>query len=204
MALPALFTTGGAAYLKGTLPLLATIYAGGFALYLAVNALREAGTTSPALDQLLGFIPWIGKVRRAFSCARFCTIYHIELDAGVNVIDALISAGRSSRSARINAAVQAAVPQVRSGSQVGPLLARSGVFPETMARSLVVGEESGELDRELEEMAAEYHAEALRRLDTAAGALTKLLYVGVLLYVGGQVVFGYQTMLTDELKVLDL
>jgi type II secretory pathway component PulF len=144
----------------------------------------------------------IGKIRRAFATSRFCATYAMQLDAGINVIDGLEAAQRASLSGLFRAAVRRAVPEVRNGSQVGPLLASSGAFPEPMTRAVCIGEQTGELDQELTRTAAEYQKEALARLETAAEWLPRLLYIAILLYIGYSIVTMYQAYLTEAGKIL--
>ncbi|MES2568419.1 MAG: type II secretion system F family protein, partial [Verrucomicrobiota bacterium] len=203
LALPSLITKGTSAYLHATLPILGVVYAAVFFFWVLFSAFREAGTTNALMDRLLRLIPWVGKVRRNFSIARFCTIYQIELDAGVNVINALLAASRASGSGMIRSAVDAALPEVRGGGQVGPLLAVSGAFPEWMIQSLMVGEESGELDQELSRLATEFQAEAFAQLERAASRIGKLIYLSVLIYLGWRIVSTYEGMLKEQLKATD-
>jgi type II secretory pathway component PulF len=194
---------GVAAYLRETFGVLALIYAVVLVVFLLLPLLRDAGSKSAVFDSLIRMIPMIGKIRRAFATSRFCATYGMQLGAGINVIDALQAAQRASLSGLITAAIRRAIPEVRNGAQVGPLLAVSGAFPPPMTRALIVGEQTGELDEELTRMTAEYQEEALARLDTAAEWVPRLLYVGILIYVGYSVVRMYQGYLVDLGKIID-
>jgi type IV pilus assembly protein PilC len=188
------------AYLRETFGVLALIYGIMLVLYLLIPLVRDFGSQSAALDSLLRLIPRIGKLRRAFATSRFCATYGMQLDAGINVIDALEAAQRASLSGVVRSAIRRALPEVRNGIQVGPLLASSGAFPEPMTRAFCVGEQTGELDQELARMAAEYQQEALARLETLAEWLPRLFYVGILLYIGYSVVMlgkGYVADMTN-------
>ncbi len=176
------------------------IYAAVAIVAMLTPLLRDLGAGSGFVDRFVNAIPLIGKVRRAFALSRFCTVYGLQLDAGVNVIDALIAAGRSSRSGSIRAAVDAAVPQVRGGAQVGPLLATSGAFPEEMMQAIIVGEETGKLDEELSRLAAESRQEALDRLETLADWLPKLLYIAIVVYMGWRILGVIQTTIAPMYK----
>ena len=169
------------------------IYAAAAIVAMVAPVLRDAGATSAAVDRLLGCVPLIGKVRRSFALSRFCTVYGLQLNAGVNVIDALIAAGRASRSGLVSSAVDAAVPEVRGGAQVGPLLAASGAFPAELMQSLIVGEETGRLDEELRRMAADLRQEAIGTLETLADWLPKFFYVAIVLYLAWKILVLFQT-----------
>ncbi len=191
------------AYLRETFGALALIYGIVLIVFLLIPLVRDAGSKSATIDSLLRLIPRVGKLRRAFATSRFCATYGMQLDAGINVIDALEAAQRASLSGLIRAAIRRAVPEVRSGSQVGPLLAASRAFPEPMTRAFCVGEQTGELDEELTRMAAEYQNEALARLETLAEWVPRLIYVGILIYVGYSVVMMYKGYLSDVGKIID-
>ncbi len=197
LALPLLVNTDLKAYLRATMPLLGALYVASIAMALLITLFRNAGATNPLLDRILRVIPWTGNVRRSFAVSRFCMVYEIELNAGVNIIVAVLAAARASGSGLIQCAVRAAVPQVREGSQVGPLLAQSGAFPEAVTRAIVVGEASGELDSELKRLAAESQEEALAGLESAAARFSKLIYLSVLIYMGWRIVDAYRIYLNQ-------
>src|SRR5438445_13776442 len=106
---------------------------------------RRAAIWSTTIDQILLAIPFFGKMRQAFALARFCATYDMQLEAGVNVIDSLSIAARASCSAVIADAAQRSVPEIRTGSQLGSLLARSRAFPDELIQAWRVAEETGGL-----------------------------------------------------------
>lgn len=164
------------------------IYAVVAVVALATPLLREMGEISAVIDRLLITFPVLGQIRRSFALSRFCTVYGMQLDAGINVIDSILNAGRSSRSGLVRSAVDSAVPQIRNGSQVGPLLAASGAFPMDLTQALIVGEETGSLDDELRRMSVEFRERALSALEVFTEWLPRLLYTGVVLYMGWKMV----------------
>ena len=203
LSLRTIFEKGFIAYLQATFGLLALLWGIVLVIALLVPLVRDAGSKSAALDSLLRTLPLVGGIRRALSTSRFCATYEMQLDAGINVIDALQAAQRASRSGLIRAAVEHAIPEVRGGAQVGGLLAASGAFPEPMIRSFCVGEQTGELDQELKRLAAEYQAEGLARIETAAEWLARFIYIAILAYIGYEIVSWYQGYYQQALKFVD-
>ncbi|KAB2645568.1 MAG: hypothetical protein DVB27_09780 [Verrucomicrobia bacterium] len=198
-----LFGGGLMPFLRETLGLLALLYGVVLVVALLVPLLRSAGSASASVDALLRLLPLVGGIRRALSTARFCATYEMQLDAGINVIDALQAAQRASQSGLIRATVTRAIPEVRAGAQVGGLLAVGGAFPEAMIRGFCVGEQTGELDAELKRLAAEYQADGLARLDALAEWLPRLLYIAVVIYVGYGAVTFYKSYLDQAMSLLD-
>ena len=189
---PALFAKGAATFFRETGSTFVFLYAAVAVVALITPVLRDLGAANGLVDRLVNAIPLVGKVRRSFALSRFCTVYGLQLDAGVNIIDALIAAGHASRSGSVRAAVKAAVPEVRGGSQVGPLLATSDAFPMELMQTIIVGEETGKLVEELKRLAVDFRAEALSRLEALADWLPKLLYVGIVLYLAWKILGVFQ------------
>lgn len=182
------FTASADVYWRTVGSQLVFVYALVAIVALATPLLRDLGAVSAVIDRLLITFPVLGQIRRSFALSRFCTVYGMQLDAGINVIDSVLNAGRSSRSGLVRSAVDSAVPQIRNGSQVGPLLAASGAFPSDLTQALIVGEETGSLDDELRRMSLEFRQKALSALEVFTEWLPRLLYTGVVLYMGWRMV----------------
>jgi type II secretory pathway component PulF len=189
LALKTLILEGVQAYLHETVGVLALVYGIALVIALLIPILRDVGARSATLDSFLRRLPLVGGIREALSTARFCATYEMQLNAGINVIDGLVAAQRAGSSGLIRSAVERAIPELRTGAQVGGLLAVSGAFPEPMIQSFCNGEMTGELDQELKRMAEEYRSEGVAKLEALAEWLPRFLYIAVLVYLG-YIIFG--------------
>ncbi len=181
------------------------VYGIALVVALAVPLLADTGATSRAVDRLLRCLPLIGSLRKNFAVSRFCSTYEMQLGAGVNVLDSLKSAARASRSGLIAASVARALPEVVKGGQVGPLLSRGDAFPAAMLRDLTLAEQTGRLDEELDRLGEEHRRAALATLDVLAEWIPRLIYLGVLTYLGFRIVSfyaGYMKTIEDLTKDL--
>lgn len=204
LALPTLVNAGPGNYYEEVAILLGRLWAIAVVVAVVVYVLRDSAAVSAPIDRVVRKLPLIGRARRCFATARFFMIYEVQLDAGVNVIDALMAAGRASRSGLLQKAVEIAVPEVRGGAQVGPLLALSGAFPEAVTRAVVVAEETGQLDREHKRLASEAQTEAFAAVESAVGWATKTLYLSVVLFLAWKIMDSYRKALSGYEKLLDL
>ena len=170
-----------------------------FIIAALIRAFLAAAEKSATADGLLRAIPLFGKLRRDFALGRFCSAYHMQLDAGVNVLASLEASGAASGSAILRDAVASAMPEVRSGGQVGPALEKTRAFPEPFVRAFAVGEQTGELDRELLRIGENYRNSAMRRLETIAEWVPRLIYIAIVCYIGWRIVGAYAGQL-QELK----
>ena len=112
----------------------------------------------------------------------------------------MLTAGQASRSGLVRSAVDFAVPELRGGAQVGPLLAASGAFPPDVIQSFIVGEETGGLDKELKRLADELRNEALGTLETLSEWVPKLIYFAIVLYFAYRIIsfyLGYFKMVSE-------
>lgn len=199
-ALPQLVTTGDfVAYFKSSAGVLVVIYLCCAVLGFVASMVLFEGARRTGVDRFLRMIPVYGRMRRAFALSRFCATYEMQLDSGVNVMDSLTAAARTSQSALVKEVIDRAVPQVRAGSQVGPLLAGTEAFTPDMVRTILVGEETGNLDEELKRMAHEFDADARWQLDLLGGIFSKGIYIMIMVYTGYIIISGYM----GYFKVLD-
>lgn len=203
-ALPVVFATDGG--LGAFLRVIGLLIGGLWFAIVAGRALVRVALAfaehRPGLDRALRAIPVFGKLRRAFSLSRFCTAYHLQLEAGVNVLASLDAAGIASGSAILREAVARGLPAVRSGGQVGTALAQTGTFPEPFLRAFAVGEETGELDRELQRIGETYRTAALRQLEMITEWGPRILYIAIMVYIGWWVVSFYMGRMREMQELL--
>ncbi len=199
LPLPVFFAEDG-----GTAPFLRAvgIGIGGFwigVLILAAltRALLAAAARGTGEDRMLRAIPVLGKLRRDFSLSRFCAAYHMQLDAGVNVLASLETSAAASGSAILREAVTGALPAVRSGGQVSSALHETRAFPEPLLRAFSIGEETGELDRELQRIGDSYRDAAMRRLEALAEWIPRLIYIAIMAYIGWRIIGSYLGRMRD-------
>ena len=193
LPLPVIFSEGG-----GLVPFLKAVGAGIGGLWLSaficvalVRAFISAADRNAAADRALRAIPVFGKLRRDFSLGRFCSAYHMQLNAGVNVLASLEASAAAGGSAVLRGAVASALPAVRAGGQVSLALEKTRTFPESFLRAFAIGEETGELDRELQRIGEGYRDAAMRRLEMIAEWIPRILYIAIMAYVGWRIVNAY-------------
>jgi type IV pilus assembly protein PilC len=203
LALPKLFSAGAGAYARSTVGLLMVLYAVIGLIWLAAKSLSRISATVVLSDRLLLALPLVGKVRRAFALARFCSTYEMQLHAGVNVLDSLAGAARASRSAFVAHAVRSVMPRVRAGERVFAQLKNASAFSSGMTRALAIAEETGDLDQELIRQAREFHAEAVVRMEALSEWVPRLTYMAVVCYVGYQIITMYQALLDTYGSLLE-
>jgi len=205
LPLPIIFMEDG-----GLVPFLKAIALAVGGLWLSVfivvalaRALNVAAARNVPPDRLLRAVPLTGRLRRDFALSRFCSAYHMMLNSGVNVLASLEISAAAGGSAILLDAVAKALPEVRAGGQVGAALAKTNAFPEPFVRAFAIGEDTGELDRELQRIGEDYRNAAMRRLETIAEWIPRMIYIAIMLYVGWRIVSAYAARMQDVQKAME-
>jgi general secretion pathway protein F len=155
------------------------VLASGAVLVLRLPASRAA------LDALSLRVPVWGPLVRALDTARFARTLALLTGAAVPLLEALSIASQVVQNQHLRDALARAALRVREGQTLSRALADSGQFPPVAVRLIASGERSGRLDAMLGEAALQQE----RALDTALGVAMAALGPGVILMVGGLVLF---------------
>ena len=154
-----------------------------------VGALVKTFLQTPAgrrlTDQTLLHAPVIGSLMERLLISRFARTFGTLLSSGVPILSAL----ETVRATVTNVVIDDALQDVERSLKVGESLARpmelSGVFPPLVTRMVALGEETGQLDKMLMQVADSYEEE----VDVALAGLTQLLEPLLIVFVGGVVGF---------------
>ncbi|MBI3321255.1 MAG: type II secretion system F family protein [Candidatus Omnitrophica bacterium] len=137
------------------------------------------------LDQAMLHAPVFGSLVERLLISRFARTLGTLITSGVPILSAL----ETVRATVTNVVIDAALQDVERSLKVGESLARpmelSGVFPPLVTRMVALGEETGQLDRMLMQVADNYEEEVEVQLAGLAQLLEPLLIV----FVGGVVGF---------------
>lgn len=130
-------------------------------------------------------LPLFGRLARAAETARFARTLALLVGSAVPLLEALSIAAQVVENAALRNALGRVAVRVREGQPFSRALAGTREFPPVAVRLIASGEKSGRLDDMLFEAAA--HQE--RELDTVLGVAMAALGPGVILLVGGLVLF---------------
>lgn len=128
---------------------------------------------------------WFGKLERSAETVRFASTLSILVGSGVPVLTALSAASGVMMNLPLKAAAEQAARQVREGVTLARALAAAKSFPPILVHLVASGEATGRLDTMLDRAAAEQSAGLARRVET----FSQLLGPGVVLVMGGVVLF---------------
>jgi type IV pilus assembly protein PilC len=151
--------------------------------FIVAVAMFGALRTTPgrhARDRLFLAVPVLGDTIRYALVERFCRILSSMVSAGVSLPEALRVSTESLRNLVFTRSLGHVGEAMLEGEGLARPLAGTGLFPNTAAQMMRVGEETGTLDTQLEVTAHYYEGE----LDYKLKKLTSLFEPAVIIVMG--------------------
>jgi len=158
----------------------------GLGAVLAIAGIRRYIKTDAGRYRWDGYklkIPVLGELLRQSILSRVTRSLAISLEAGLPMIQALTLLSRSAGNEFLAERLLRLRDAVERGDSLSRAATTSGVFPSLVLQMMLVGEETGELTRLLQEISGFYQREVDHRLKNLTAMLEPLL----LIVVGGLV-----------------
>ncbi|AFY70075.1 Type II secretion system F domain protein [Thalassoporum mexicanum PCC 7367] len=135
------------------------------------------------MDGIFLKLPLFGDLVVKTAVARFSRTFGSLSRAGVPILSSLDICGETSGNQVITNALEKARQAVREGGLISTAIEKEDVFPPMAVQMLMIGEETGELDKMLMKIADFYENE----VEEAVKALTSLMEPIMILVLGGMV-----------------
>ncbi|HEY0856392.1 MAG TPA: type II secretion system F family protein [Albitalea sp.] len=130
-------------------------------------------------------LPIAGKIARKATLARFARSFALALRSGVPVVQAMNVVATTVENAYVGRAIDKMREGVERGDSVLRTAAASGIFTPVVLQMIGVGEESGQLDEMLSEVADFYQQDVEYELKSLSAQIEPILiiFLGVLVLV---------------------
>ena len=129
--------------------------------------------------------PVFGSLVERLLISRFARTLGTLIASGVPILSALETVRGTVTNVVIDDALQDVERSLKAGESLARPMEVSGVFPPLVTRMVALGEETGQLDRMLMQVADSYEEE----VDVQLAGLTQLLEPLLIVFVGGVVGF---------------
>lgn len=139
-------------------------------------------------DKIVLKFPVFGNLLRKIQLAEFCRLTAMLMKSGIPIIEAVEIVSKAMPSEVFKRIVLGSKDELTKGNTMSIGIARTNIadaFPTILIRIISTGEESGQLDKVLDDMYRFYDDE----VEQITGNLTKLLEPFILVLVGGMVAF---------------
>ena len=150
-----------------------------------MQALVKTPEGKRQVDRLVLRLPLFGSLIHRLLVARFARTFGTLLTSGVPILSALETVRMTVSNAVLDDALQDVERSLRAGESLARPIELSNAFPPLVSRMVALGEETGQLDRMLTQLADNYEEE----VDVMLGGLTQLLEPLLIVGVGGIVGF---------------
>ena len=142
-------------------------------------------------------LPGMGQLQTKTNCATFARTLSTLLRAGVPMMESLEITGNSmDGNILFQRAVYQARDQVSNGVSLSKPIKMSGLFPPMVVHMVSIGEETGELENMLENIAEYYEEEVAEATEQMMAVMEPLIIVVLALIVGVIIMAILQPMLT--------
>jgi general secretion pathway protein F len=173
------------------------------ALILAAVAFyryRRSPAGAMAIDRRLIRAPLVGPLLRNLETARFARTLGTLIQSGVPILKALLLVKDIVHNRMVAQTMETVHARVKEGERLSKPLTDSGLFPDLAIQMILVGEETGRLDRMLLRVAESYE----KNVRTLIKRLIGLLEPAMILIMGVVVGFIVISMLTAIFSVNEL
>ena len=155
----------------------------GGSVYL-LNKYWKSSSGRMQLEKILFRIPLFGSLWHRLQMARFSRTMGTLVGSGIPVLPTLELLAKTSISKVISGAIISSTEKIQKGEAIATTLSSTGVFPGMMTSLIAVGEESGELEAMLNQIAETYEMETEAILKRFLSLFEPLLIVGMAIVVG--------------------
>jgi len=136
-------------------------------------------------------VPIFGEINRKTAVARFTRILGTLIKSGVPILEALTVSSNAIGNLIISSSVLEAKARIKEGQSISGPLKASGVFPLMVTQMIMVGEESGELEEMLVNVAKFYDEEVDRAVERLTSIIEPLMMAFIALTVGVMIIAMY-------------
>lgn len=153
-------------------------------LFVAFKAFQASAGGKDFIDRLALRIPVLGPLQQKKACAKLGRTLCTLLGAGVPMIDALEITAKSMDNNNYKRAMSDAKDQVARGVVLSRPLKTSGLFPPMVCHMVSIGEETGNIESMLENVAG-YYEEDVQNATESMMALMEPAIIIVMAFVVG-------------------
>lgn len=156
-----------------------------FVLFIVLfQASKSKPSVKLLMDRIKLRLPVVGLLIINIEISRFSRLLGTLLMSGVPILESLKICADTSDNSVFASAVESSRKSIEKGANVYNSMEEHDIFPKILTRMVNVGEESGQLDKILLQIADEYEEEAEDAITSLTSLLEPLLIVAMGIIVG--------------------
>ena len=151
-----------------SIPVIITVY----------KALRKSSPKIALfMDKMKLYLPIFGAIITKLDISRFCHFFSMTFKSGTGVLDCLESAKDVINNEAIKDSIEAIKQQVADGQPLSTAIAYTGYFPSLVIRMFKIGEQSGNMEENLENVRYFYDKEINDSIEKLVGMIQPTLTI---------------------------
>jgi type II secretory pathway component PulF len=154
-------------------------------------AVTHSGSPRLWMDWVKLQLPIIGKTSRALATVKFCRALGALYSAGVGPHKAVKMAADACGNAAMAEKARSITRDLENGAGLTASLARTEYFPGVALQMMRTGEESGNLDAQLDKVADFLEQDAETTIRQSVKVLGIVVFLGIAVYIGSMVISFY-------------
>jgi len=153
-------------------------------------------------ERLLDALPLLGPLRRKVALARFCHIFAVMVESGIDIIQALQTARQYLQHGQMYHALEDTERYITEGLSLSNAFQKAGFFPPIVIQMVKIGEKTSSLQKTLFHVKDYFDTTLKRQVEHTIGLLEPLmiLCLGSLM---AWIIYSIFLPLYDTLSVLD-
>jgi type IV pilus assembly protein PilC len=161
------------------------------AFYVFKEARIRSDAFGEAIDKLMLRLPVFGDIVHDAVIARFSRTLATTFNAGVPLVEALESTAGAAGNVVYSRAILTIRDDVTTGSSLYQAIKSTGLFPNMLLQMVSIGEEAGQLDEMLDNVANHYEAAVDDAVDNLSALMEPMIMSILGILVGGLMVAMY-------------
>ncbi len=173
----------------------------GLTVYFALRYTNSTYKGRRFLDKLKLRIPVWGTLLKKMEVVQFCRIFNMLLSSGLPITDSVEIVAKALSNKNFSDVLLFARDDIIKGTPLSLALAKHNkntIYPLVLIKIISVGEESGKIEKVLEDMTSFYEIE----VNQMTANLTKLIEPFIMLIAGGLVMFLALAIYTPTLQIV--
>ncbi len=173
----------------------------GIVLFIVVFVqIKKIPKVKLIIDRFVLSLPLFGPLLLKATVANFSRTLSSMISSGINILDALSIAAKTSNNKVIESLIMQVRGQVEKGVSMSLAMAKHRIFPPMLVNMVSIGEEAGNLDEMLGKVADFYEEE----VDRTVEGLTSLIEPVMIVFIGSIIGFIIISMYLPIFKIGEL
>lgn len=174
----------------------------GIGIFVAISGFKFHPKGPYWKDRLLDLMPFIGPLRRKIALTRFCHIFAVMFESGIDIMQALQTARQYLKYGQLYHDLETVERFIIEGTSLSQAFQKGGMFPSIAIQMIKIGERTSSLHKTLFHIKEYFDTSLKRQVDHIVGLLEPIMIL-CLGCIMAWIIFSIFLPLYDTFSILD-